>query len=72
MRLLDTDVAPYVSTGELPSPKQVRRSLDEAYQRYRSETAGELSQVDPALARVPAPPVRHLLGRHPRRPLRGR
>src|SRR5688500_6191431 len=55
---LDNDVAPYVSTGELPSPEQVRRVLDEGYQLYRSETAGELSQVYPALARVPA----HLFG----------
>ena len=39
-------------------PEQVRRALDEAYERYRTETAGELSQVYPALARVPA----HLFG----------
>jgi glutaminase len=51
---LDTDVAPYVSTGRLPSPEQVRRSLDEAYRRYRKEAAGECSRVYPALARVPA------------------
>jgi len=55
---VDHQDASYVSTGELPSPEQVRRSLDEAYQRYRSETAGELSQIYPALARVPA----HLFG----------
>ena len=55
---LDNDVAPYVSTGELPSPEQVRRSLDEAYHRYGSETAGEPSRVYPALSRVPA----HLFG----------
>ncbi|MFC7534578.1 glutaminase A [Actinoplanes sp. GCM10030250] len=51
---LDTDVAPYVSTGQLPSPEQVQRSVDEAYQRYRSHTEGECSRVYPALARVPA------------------
>lgn len=51
---LDPDVAPYVSTGQLPSPEQVRRSLDEAYQRFRTETGGECSRVYPALARVPA------------------
>jgi len=51
---LDTAVAPYVSTGEFPSPAHVRRSLDQAYARYRTETAGELSSVYPALARVPA------------------
>jgi glutaminase len=36
----------------------VRHSLDEAYQRYRTESTGELSQIYPALARVPA----HLFG----------
>jgi glutaminase len=51
---LDNDGASYVSTGELPSPEQVRRSLQDAYQRFRTETAGERSQVYPALAGVPA------------------
>jgi len=51
---LDTDVAPYVSTGELPSPEQVRRSLQDAYERCRTQTGGECSRVYPALARVPA------------------
>jgi glutaminase len=54
---VDHDPA-YVSTGELPSPEQVRHWLDEAYERYRAEAAGELSRVYPALARVPA----HLFG----------
>jgi len=36
---LDNDGASYVSTGELPSPEQVRRSLEDAYQRFRTETA---------------------------------
>ncbi|MCA2211499.1 glutaminase A [Jidongwangia harbinensis] len=58
MDLFDSDAAPYVSTGELPSPEQVRRLLDEAYERYRGETTGERSQVYPALAGVPA----HLFG----------
>ena len=49
----DHDDAPYVSTGQLPSPQQVRSLLDEAYQRYRAEASGECSQVYPALARVP-------------------
>ncbi|GIE88708.1 glutaminase A [Actinoplanes regularis] len=49
---MDTDVAPYVSTGQFPSPEQVRRSIDEAHQRYRTVTAGECSRVYPALARV--------------------
>jgi glutaminase len=51
---LDKDVASYVSTGELPSPEQVRRSLEDAYQRFRTVTDGERSRVYPALARVPA------------------
>jgi len=55
---LKQDDAPYVSTGQLPSPEQVRRSLDEAYERYRTETKGERSRIYPALARVPA----HLFG----------
>lgn len=51
---LDQDDAPYVSTGQLPSPEQVQRALGEAYQRFRTETDGECSRVYPALARVPA------------------
>ena len=48
------DDAPYVSTGHLPSPDQVRRSDDEAYERYRTDAEGESSRVYPALTRVPA------------------
>jgi glutaminase len=48
------DDAPYVSTGHLPSPEQVRRSVDEAYERYRMVAEGERSRVYPALAAVPA------------------
>jgi glutaminase len=51
---LRQDDAPYVSTGHLPSPEEVRRSVDEAYERYRTAAGGECSQVYPALARVPA------------------
>jgi len=51
---LDNDGASYVSTGELPSPEQVRRSLEDAYQRFRTETAGECSRTYPALAKVSA------------------
>jgi glutaminase len=54
MEPVENDVAPYVSNGQLPSPEQVRRSIDEAYERYRTDTAGERSRVYPALARVPA------------------
>src|SRR5687768_12457940 len=41
MKPWDSDGAPYVSTGELPSAQQVRDSLEEAYLRFRTETAGE-------------------------------
>jgi len=46
--------AAYVSTGQLPSPDLVRRSVDEAYERYRAAAGGERSRIYPALARVPA------------------
>ena len=48
------DDAPFVSTGHRPSPEQVRRSVDEAYARYRMVAEGERSRVYPALERVPA------------------
>jgi glutaminase len=51
---LQHDDAPYVSTGQLPSPVQVRRAVDEAYERYRAAAGGQRSRVYPALARVPA------------------
>jgi glutaminase len=54
MGALQHDDAPYVSTGQLPSPAQVRRAVDEAYTRYRMVAEGERSRVYPALARVPA------------------
>ena len=44
----------YVSTGHLPSPRQVQAAIDEAYGKYRQETSGENSQTYPALAGVPA------------------
>jgi len=40
------------------SPELVRRSVDEAYERFRTENGGEPSAVYPALARVPP----HLFG----------
>jgi glutaminase len=51
---LQHDDAPYVSTGQLPSPEQVRRAVDEAYERYRAAAGGERSRIYPALSRVPA------------------
>jgi glutaminase len=50
--------APYVSTGHLPPSDQVRALVAEAYERYKSNTEGQNSQVYPALARVPS----HLFG----------
>ncbi|MGH2814728.1 MAG: glutaminase A [Actinomycetota bacterium] len=38
----------------MPSPEQVRRSVDEAYERYQTVPGGEVSRVYPALAGVPA------------------
>jgi len=45
---------PYVSTGQLPPAELVRSFVAEAYERFRSDTEGQNSQVYPALARVPA------------------
>jgi glutaminase len=45
---------PFVSTGSLPSPEQVRELVDEAHERYRDEADGARSTVYPALAEVPA------------------
>jgi len=44
----------YVSTGHLPTPEIVRSLVDDAYERFRSDTNGENSQVYPALARIPS------------------
>jgi glutaminase len=44
----------YVSTGQLPSPRQVQEAVDEAHRRYRSEASGAASPTYPALARVAA------------------
>jgi glutaminase len=43
----------YVSTGHLPSARQVQATVDEAYRLYRADTSGAASQTYPALARVP-------------------
>ena len=51
---LEDDPGRYVSTGDLPSPDDVRAVVSEAYERYGTETRGERSRVYPALARVPA------------------
>ena len=46
--------ATYVSTGRLPPPEQVKNLIAEAYERCKSNTDGQNSQVYPALARVPS------------------
>jgi glutaminase len=46
--------SPYVSTGRLPAPERVRALVSEAYEKYKSVTEGENSNVYPALARVPS------------------
>ncbi|HEY8521324.1 MAG TPA: glutaminase A [Gammaproteobacteria bacterium] len=50
----DVEAAAYVSTGRLPPPEAVRAWVTAAYERYRSDRAGECSRVYPALGRVPA------------------
>jgi len=54
---MDDDEA-YVSTGRLPSARNVMKALDEAYAKFRHEDGGAPSTLYPALARVPA----HLYG----------
>jgi len=45
--------SPFVSTGELPPPDLARGLVAEAHERYRSTVDGAVSEVYPALARVP-------------------
>ncbi len=44
----------HVSTGHLPKPEDVRALVDEAYERYKANDEGQVSQIYPALARMPA------------------
>jgi glutaminase len=44
----------YVSTGHLPSPDQVKRLVQDAHAKFKSNKDGQNSQVYPALARVPS------------------
>jgi glutaminase len=44
--------SPYVSTGHLPSAETVEALVREAHERFKSDSAGQNSQVYPALARV--------------------
>jgi len=50
---LPESALPYVSTGRLPDPERVERLIREAYGRFKDNDEGEVSQVYPALARVP-------------------
>ena len=51
---LDDIDTPFVSTGELPPAELARQVVLEAYERYRPTADGAVSDVYPALARVPA------------------
>lgn len=53
-RDLSDSTKAYVSTGSLPSAERVRQLVQDAHQRFNSLTEGRVSQVYPALARVPA------------------
>ena len=44
---------PFVSTGALPPIDRVTALIEQAYERFRSNDEGDVSQVYPALARVP-------------------
>lgn len=43
---------PFISTGHLPSPERIKDVIDEAYERFASDTAGQNSTVYPALQNV--------------------
>jgi glutaminase len=49
---------PFVSTGQLPSLELTQEFVADAHERYRSNTEGAVSDVYPALSRVP----QHLFG----------
>ena len=56
MVLLNPSVKPetsFVSAGRLPAAEDVERLVIDAHERFRSVDQGEVSQVYPALARVP-------------------
>ncbi len=48
----EPSVEPYVSTGCLPPPDRLRLWLTEAYEKFRTNTDGENSDVYPELAKV--------------------
>lgn len=51
--LLDPDRS-FVSTGNLPSSEKVKQLVRDAHERFSTIALGEVSQVYPALARVPS------------------
>jgi glutaminase len=44
--------SPYVSTGHLPAPDEIKKLVAEVYDRYKTNWEGQNSQVYPALAGV--------------------
>lgn len=50
----ETETFAHVSTGSLPSAEQVTALINAAHARYRGNDGGAVSQVYPALARMPA------------------
>jgi glutaminase len=44
---------PFISTGHLPSPQPIKDLVDEAYERFASDDAGQNSTVYPVLRNVP-------------------
>jgi len=44
----------FISTGSLPTPEMVTALVNEAHARYKTNSDGQVSQVYPALARVPS------------------
>lgn len=49
-----TSAYPFVSTGDLPTPEDVGALVAEAHARFGNVPDGDVSQVYPALARMPA------------------
>lgn len=49
---MNEELRRFVSTGTLPTPDEVRRAVDDAHERFRTDAAGSLSDVYPALSGV--------------------
>jgi glutaminase len=52
-RLRDSEAQPFVSTGQLPPTGRVEQLVDEAYRLFGANREGQVSDVYPALTRVP-------------------